>query len=231
MATYYTWLQIYNQIVASELDLEDEDFVDKDELRIFANQAIEEAEAEIHTIHEDYFLNKTTLDFVTTEDEILLPDDIYAMKIRSLWYTNGSLFYEIKRIRDWKKFVEYRFARQISDDSQLYVYFITNPTAGAPVIKLTPASRESGTFGEIWYLRAAKRLTFDDDICDIPEFIQFVYDHVRTKVYEKEQHPALPKALADKEATRRRMVETLTAMVPDADNEIEPDFTSYEEMS
>jgi hypothetical protein len=314
MAAYYTWGEIWQTFQDSEVDLELEDFVDKDEAREWANEAIDEIEAEILTLYEDYFLTLEELDFNVGQDEVPLPENIYAMKIRAIWYkggqtssfaqvtsvadaalgvlgvADGSLFsvgqrlllklgsepsvayyvtaagatdvtlsdtfggspvdlslmttaglfyttqtassdyYEMVRIRDWRKFREYRNSREADQDTLDYRYFIVNRTVGSPVIKVTPVVRLTAVgAAEIWYIRNANRLFVDDDICDIPEAVRFIYDHLKVRTYMKEQHPALQLAVAAREGTKQRIIETLAAMVPDAANEIEMDTTHYED--
>jgi len=231
MAEFYTWAQMWSVIQNGELDLEEETFVDKDEAREWANQAINEAEALIMSMNEDYFLAQRSpnLSLVLGADEIALPTDIYAGKVRALVYTNGTRVYELMRIREWHKFLKFRLSRINPTNVDYYRYFIVNSVAGAPKIKLSPPAQESGALVECWYIRNANRLLDDTSICDIPEFVQYVYDHVRTKVYEKEGHFALQKAMADKEATKQLMIDTLTEMVPDNDNTIEADFSHYRE--
>src|SRR5688500_12759195 len=90
MATYNTWNEIWETFASSEVDLDLEDFVLKGEAREWANEAIDEIEADIHTIYEDYFLTLADLDFNLGQDELPLPDNIYAMKIRAMWFKGGS---------------------------------------------------------------------------------------------------------------------------------------------
>ena len=54
---------------------------------------------------------------------------------------------------------------------------------------------------------------------------------MKVRVYEKEGHPNLPKAVQDLEQQRQQMVSTLASMVPDGSNEIEMDTSAYEEMN
>ena len=54
---YWAWSEIRSKI-EQECDLEDEDFVRRDELLAYCNEAIDEAEAEIHSLYEDYFLKR-----------------------------------------------------------------------------------------------------------------------------------------------------------------------------
>lgn len=230
---YLTWAQMYSVLQNGELQLNDDALVTKAEAMEYANQGIREAEALIHTIYEDYFLKKLNpnISLVNGTDTYAMPADCYAMKLRHLVYTNGSIVYNIDRIREYHKFIEYRLKRIFPTTTMRYKYFISNDVPGAPTIILSPPAQETGAFVEMWYLRGANQLNGDSDICDIPEFVQIIYDHVRTKVYEKEGHPQLEKAQADKAATRQLMIETLTEMVPDHENRIEADMSHYMEHS
>lgn len=229
MAKFYTWSEIKTKI-EQDLDLEDEDFVRPTELLSYTNEAIDEAEAEIHGLYEDYFLTRGTITLAVDTDEYALPANIYAHKIRKLVYDNAGRVYAVDRIKDWGKFEEYSIQKNYGT-GEIYRYFILNSTAGEPKVLLVPKAKEAGAFIQIWYLRNANRLEVDADVCDIPEFINFIFQYVKVRVYEKEGHPNLPKAVADLEQQRAQMTSTLAAMVPDAGNEIEADLSAYEEMS
>lgn len=227
---YWTWAEIRTKI-KRDLDIEAETFIRADELLEYANDAIREAEAEIKALYEDYFLDKTSLSLVQGTDEYDLPTDIYAHKIRRVIYNNGSSVYTINRIQDWKKFETKAIADNFAT-SDLYQFFIYNPAAGTPKFLIVPKARETvADVVTIWYQRDANRLAVDTDICDIPEFITFIFKHIKTSVYEKEGHPNLDRAMADLAVERERMQGVLAQMVPDAENEIEIDYTFYEEMN
>ena len=230
-AGYLTWATIWNTLQNGELDLNDDNLMDEAEAREIANQATREAEALIHTIYEDYFLTLASpnLSLVQGADEIALPTGSYAMKVRGIIYTNGSIIYEMVRIREWVKFLAFRLLRISPNSATRYRYFIINTTVGSPKIKISPPAQESGAYLETWFLRRAGEMTTGTDICDIPEFVQFIYDSVRVKLYEKEGNPMLEKAVADKAATRQLMIDTLTEMIPDHDNKIEADMSYYME--
>jgi hypothetical protein len=230
---FWTWAEIRTK-VEQECDLEDEDFVRPEELLAYANEAIDEAEAEIHSLYEDYFLKKVDLAVVANDEffslATLLPD-IYADKIRKIIFREGSgtTVYTVTRLKDWKKFEQKAVAdTQLTTD--LYQYFLINSTPGNPQIMLVPKSREAGTM-TVWYLRNANRLTVDADVCDIPEFINFVFSHMKMKVYAKEGHPGYQEALERLETERARMNAVLASRVPDMDNEIELDVSCYEDMN
>lgn len=230
---FWTWAEIRTK-VEQECDLEDEDFVRPEELLAYANEAIDEAEAEIHSLYEDYFLKKVDL-AVVADDELfslttLLPD-IYADKIRKIIFRQGTgaTVYTVTRLRDWKKF-EQKAVADTQTTTDLYQYFLVNSTPGNPQIMLVPKSREAGTM-TVWYLRNANRLAVDADVCDIPEFINFVFSHMKMKVYAKEGHPGYQEALERLETERARMNAVLASRVPDMDNEIELDVSAYEDMN
>lgn len=230
MAYYWTYAQIKTK-VTQDLAIEDEDFIQSGEFLGYVNEGIREAEAEIHSLYEDYFLTKATLTLVQGQEEYAFPSNVYANKIRRIMYRNGSDVYTLERLRDWKKFENYTI-ELINQTSTRYEYLLLNSTAGAPTIVLSPPSKLDGPYVTIWYLREANRLAVDTDICDIPEFVNFVMQYVKVRCYEKEVgHPNLPKAMQDLEQQREQMCGTLAQMVPDADNKIEGDYSTYEEMS
>lgn len=228
---YWTWSEIKAKIEA-ECDTEDEDFVRGPELLTYANEAIDEAEAEIHGLYEDYFLKPTDIS-VQAGDEFIsmsthLPD-IYADKIRRIIFSQAgsTTNYPVTRIKDWHKFEQ----KAISDSqvtTDLYQYFPINSTPGDPQIMLVPKIRESGTL-KVWYLRNANRLYTDTDICDIPEFVNFVIAFMKVKIYQKEGNPGLDEATQKLEQQRQQMISSLQSRIPDADNTLEMDTSYYED--
>ncbi len=217
--------------VETDLDLQGEVFIDKDMMIGFANEAIDDLEKLIHGIYEDYFLARYTLTLVSGTDEYALPTNIYAHKIRGIMYRNGSRVYEIKRIRDWKKFIEYsvQLVNGLTADA-IYSYFVINEDAGSPRMLLSPRVSESGAYGMVWYLRQANRLVDDADLMDVPEAANYVLRHMRRSCLTKDiGNPLLPNAVAELNKEEADLTATLTAMVPDANNEIEADLSFYQE--
>jgi hypothetical protein len=226
---YWTLSQIREKI-RQDLDLEAETFIRPSEMDAYINEAIDEAEAEIHTLYEDYFMARENISLVANQEEYDLPADIYGHKIRRITYNNTSSVYTVRRIQDWKKFEKYEIAKNFQT-SDLYQYFLMNETAGSPKILLVPEARETGPNLQIWYLRQANRLEADSDICDIPEFVNFIFQYVKVRIYEKEGHPNVTKAVQDLEKQRQLMNGTLASMTPDAENKIEMDMSYYEEFN
>lgn len=227
---YWLKSEIQDKIQA-DLDLEDETFITDAEMLGYMNEAIDEAEAEIQSEYEDYFLARTTVTLVSGTEGYALPTTIYANKIRRVIYRNGSIIYTIPRLKDSSKFETYTqgLVNLPSGDAARYSYFLENSVAGAPTIVFTPLPQESGAYITIWHYRNANRLVNDSDVCDIPEFVSFVIQFVKVRCYEKENHPSLPLAVQALQAQRVLMNSTLSTMVPDADNLIELDTTHYVE--
>ena len=66
---------------------------------------------------------------------------------------------------------------------------------------------------------------------DIPQFATFIMQWVKCRCLEKDGDPRLSGATQVLQQQRKQMQDTLAEMIPDLDNEIEPDFSSYQEMS
>jgi len=229
---YYTWGEIRTKI-SRDLDIEEENFVRPEELVEYANEAIDEYESEINTMSGsaiDYFLNKETVTITANQDEYDLPGQIYAHKIRKVLFNNSSTVYEI-RPAGRQKFEKKAIADQFNT-SDLYEYFIYNPTIAVPKLVLIPTARETGDFMQIWYLRNLNRMSGDDtDICDIPVFINFIFQYIKVRVYEKEGHPNLTFAIAALEKQRSQMQTALADAQPDGNDLLEMDLTYYEELN
>lgn len=219
--------------IERDMATEDEDFISTTELTGYINDAIREAESEIHKLgaEDEYFLAKSTINLVNGTNEYALPTDMYATKIRHLVYVNGTTYYSIKRLRGSKKFEEYYAITTTVTTSDEYKYLLTNNAATGCMIELVPPSYETITNGiRVWYIRNAKELVLAADVCDIPEFITFIIQYCKVKIYEKEVgHPGLAKAMQDLELNRKLMIDSLTDQIPDDDTLMEQDMSHYQE--
>lgn len=217
--------------VENDLDLIDELFITPNELLSYFNEAIDQAEAEIHKLgcENEYFLSAMNMPLVYGQSEYALPENIYANKIRRIVYSHNNRIYPIERFRGSKMFEQ--IADTLSDPGSdpWYKYIIKNDSAATgPKIVLFPAAQETNSAAvTIWYIRNANRLINDSDVLDIPEFSSFVIQHVKCRAYEKEGHPNVQAALAVLQSERQLMIETLSEMVPDDDNRVEMDVSYY----
>ncbi len=219
----WTYLEIKTK-VQNDLDLQDEIFITAAELLGYVNEAIDNAEAQIHALYEDYFLTKDNLALVTNTATYAMPSDIYANKIRSIYYVNGEKKYPIAK---WRKPLHLIPFVETSDD---YMYMPINTSASGYQMQLFPAAQEtSATNVTRWYIRNAKVLALDADVCDIPEFINYIMQYTKMRCYEKEGNVKTIKAIEDTEKEKMLMIQTLTNMVDDEDTEIRKDTSFYED--
>lgn len=321
-------------VVTKSLDIHEESFVEQDELVGYANAAIDEAEAEICKIHEDYLLTSSTLAMVNGEESISLPSNIYANKIRGLVYASGSTIYNVRRVRGEKIFLDRALTNSNSSSTSRYRYLITNASAVADrkLILVPPAKETAASNLTLWYIRNANRIPLTSEYeqveevqaaavnttteamtttgtyqtgdiirftavgaaplslpagleastdyyaikvdsthtkfatsyanclagvavdltsvgagswyitrayntttqraiqIDIPEFASFLAAHMKVRILGKEENsPQFQAAVTDMEMQRKLMVDTLTEMVVDNDNEMTPDLSHYQE--
>lgn len=327
-------------LVLNEEDPE-EKFVTYEELIGYFNDAVDDAEAEIVNLHEDYFLSSDYVPLQVGITEYPMPKNIYANKLRGIVYANGSIVYPVKKFRDWRKFEAIAVSKQFSQ-GDYYRYFLTNDAPGQRRFVIDPPSRETAVLPPLpspftpmqrWYIRQANRIPLpgeytnpenilpaavstgtdvisvsplvpyvtgdqvkfkansgglpaplaqntvyyairvsdneiklasslanakagtsidlttpgtgfhtlrvaattaiiDATIIDIPEFAAFLQCHVKVQILDKDVgDPRLAKAAAQLKQQREQMIDTLTNMEPDNDDEVEPDLSHYEEMS
>jgi len=234
---YWTANQII-QRVKDELDLDEETFIDDPELLRYCNAAIDRAEQNLIGIHKDYFLTSDTITLASGTREYPLPVDIYAHKIRRIIYENGSRVYKVTRIQDWKKF-ERMAISNVNNSATLYEYFLVNREVANPKINFVPVPSETGDFITVWYCRQANRfndadINNADNVLDIPEAFNYVVEFVKMKcdIKEKRRMGQLEMGEYPEVAMEMsQMMGALQEMVPDAENLIEPDYSTYEEHS
>lgn len=235
LTKFWTLAELTHE-VEDELDMIESGFVTPEEMARYANRAIARAGQLVHTIYEDYFLTRELITLEPGVDLYSPPNRIYASKIRSLIYHNGPLIYEIKQIRDPKKFLRYRFDRHngtYTDGD--FRYFLINDTPGEWKIVFTPVPEVEGPFVECWYLRQPNRLSCDcpDEVLDIPEAGNFVISYMKYRCISKQRRgnptPELEAAKLEVKEEEQELVATLTGMIADGDNEVVPDFSHYRE--
>lgn len=222
-----SWGQL-KALVKSELDLDEETFIDDTELMNYANRAIDEAEQLVMSIYQDYFRTKYSPPLVNGTSEYVMPTDIYANKIRFIQYSNGSKKYKVNRIKTAE------IAHVNSGDDYLFdIEHKASTGSSDPGIRfvLYPASRETGTPMTIWYIRNATRLVDDNSAIDVPEAINFMRQYIAVMVFRKELHPLLQASEADLERQRVMLKETLDQMAPDDYELIDQDMSFYEDFA
>jgi hypothetical protein len=231
---FWTWKQIKEKVLR-DLDLEGETFIQPSEMLGYANEAIDEVERQILTLCEDYFLSRGTISLVQGQELYDIPEDIYGLKIRQIIYRSGTEVWKLERLKNWHKLGYYEQEKSNPSGTQHYGYFILNSIPGRPQILMSPTPNESGSVIQIWYIRNARELTSDENdvenVCDIPEAANYVISYIKMKCMEKEMHPNLQKAMMDLEQQKQDTLKTLADMYADNENEIEPDYRLYAEMT
>jgi len=226
MAEFFTLAQIRTKL-QRDLDLEQEQFVTADELTGYVNEAIDDAEAIIHGLYADYFLTKDTLNIVSGTSSYALPSNIYANKIRRILYNDGANRYRITRIKD---FDIIPFLEDNASSTDRLRYVLENNFAGAAgiVTQFYPTPLVTGGYITRWYIRNANRLSAETDICDIPEFVNYVFAHVKRSVARKEKlGQDIQLAEAQVASEHQLMEDTLYALMPDEDNQVRKDMSYY----
>lgn len=216
----YTYGDLKTQ-VERELDLFGEDFVTAEEMLGYANDAITEAEAEIHRleIEDQYFLTKLDIAPPAGTTTIDFPADIYAQKIVSIVAHEADRHVKVKQYHRTSRVDRFeRIANAYTSDD--YQFLIMNGVK--PQIMLVPAVRPNTTF-TIWYIRSAARVTDDSSPIEIPEFDLYMTALMKAKCRAKENLGQIPAdAAAEVQAARRLMLDTLSNRISE-----EPDYDSY----
>ncbi len=223
-----------------DLAMQDQTFITRDEMAGYCNEALDEVEAEMLRINEDYFLTKSTISIVASTQDYAMPTNLWASKIRFMWVLQGADYYEVKKLRGRNKFREAMELTQTgnSTDRLKYLSYLDAAT-GLFKASFYPIPAANAT-ANIWYIRNANRVPIVADsegllaaqnaaILDIPEAMPFVVQFMKVRCYEKEGDPRLEIAVAALEKQREQLHATLANKEPDNDDEIQPDFTHYEE--
>jgi hypothetical protein len=237
-----TWEQLKENLW-DDMDLEDENFITDEGLVRYVNRALDDAETCIHTLHHEdkYFLTNAVYAWESGLTQYSLPADIYANKIRLIFYSNGSLKYPVTRIKQLENIPYIQTA-----DRYQYIIYNSMPTSspqeapaysnGGVYIQFYPPIAETSENATIWYIRNMKKMTTDEDdtsnICEIPETVNFVYQHVRLSVAKKMRVQSLiDQERIDLKIQYDLMCDALKEMVPDEDNRIPPDLSAYWDQS
>jgi hypothetical protein len=212
--------------INDDLDLHEENFISASEKLAKINAAIDRAESLIHTIYEDYFLSYDTLTLVDGTAAYDMPSDIYANKLRRVLYNVEGEEYTIKYLRGQTDLQRLH----LFTDEDRYKYLITNTAGAGRQMVFYPTPAEDGAYITRWYIRNAKRLVNSSDVLDIPEFADFIIESAKGACMAKEYAGTIPPTQAAIiKQLEADMIDTLTAMVPDGETQLEADLSFYED--
>lgn len=209
--------------IEKDLDIQGDNIIEEDEMLANFNSAVDDAENIIHQLHEDYFLTSDYVAMVDGTSDYAMPTNIYANKIRKIIYKKDNESYEVKKIK----------LMHISDvDAEDdYKYNIENNTGAAGTrFIIYPAARDtSSTYMRRWYVRNASKIVDSDSVIDIPEFVNYVYSHVKYWCAFKIGHPRMAGFKEEMDKQEMMMRNNLTAMIEDGNIDIDPDISFYED--
>ena len=214
-----------------------EGFVKEDELIEFANNAIEELASIIVNLHEDYYLATTTIPLVSNTGDYALPENIYADKIRKVFFIEDNCFHEVTRAKDLSTTPNFLVNQQ--NNIKPYKYILVNPDETGTKLRIFPTPKENyPTEVYVYYIRDIKKLEYydalgaklpqqdiDDQKIDVNEFGKYVFLKLSEYIYEKEKDPMLQKVSSDIEKYEKFIIETLSNRVPDENDELLLDKT------
>jgi hypothetical protein len=231
---YKTKLQVTTKI-ERDLDLEEEEFIQPDELTEYINDAITIIEAHINTLglKDQYLRKRTTLSLVSGTADYAIPADLYEDKIKEVVYSNGATIYGVTPLTGSSSAEEIEHLNRFQT-TEYYRYRIRSDSAAAKYFQLIPSARETvANVIVIEYFRDLARVSADADLVEVPDIaLQYLYQYVKTMVYEKESHANYESSLAKLEKLEALMVSTLQGqLADDSDNFIELDKSIYEEIS
>jgi hypothetical protein len=231
---YKTKLQVVNKIEL-DLDLEEEEFIQPDEMTGYINDAITIIEAHMNTLglKDRYYYKRATLNLVQGTADYSLPTDLYEHKIREIVYSNGPTIYRVMPLDKDMTEEEIELAN-LYQTTDYYKYRIRSDSSASTVLQLIPAARETASSViKIGYFRDLARVSLDADLVEVPEIsLQWLYQYVKVKVYEKESHANYQSAVAELEKLEELMLSTLQGQLADSKTQaLEMDKTIYEEMS
>lgn len=221
-----TWGQMRLEL-RDELNLGDQGLVENAELMVMANRALRVAEAEVHSLNEDYFRTSDTLTMVQGVSDYDLPTDLFGAKLRLVQFDDGVRRpYQVVRIRP--RDVE---GVRVQDD---YQYSLDNSTAYGMRMRFYPTPRETGAFVTRWYLRRARMIESDATVIDLPEFSSFIFNYVKMQVLLKTEGVTSPMLLQNAQAelqmARDLMVRSLSSCVVDEEEgRLDIDYSFYNE--
>jgi hypothetical protein len=230
---FLTWGDIKSE-VQKDHNIEGDPEYDEQELINMCNRAINRVEARIIGLQQDYFLTKAPVINVPAGDlEVAIPSDIYANKIRRVFWKTASYnkkrLYRATNIDDMEQ--EYANTGSYEEFKKLRYMILNDGTAGRRIV--LSYSRDASEI-TIYYTRNANRFTLaggDSQICDIPEYADGVIAYMKYLVEMKDKSPTVGATKQDYIDIMKELTDGLAQAVNDEDMMIEPDTEIFDDHS
>lgn len=220
--------------VQMEIDIQEEEFVQPQELINYFNSGITMIESEIVKLgcKEKYLQTEAFVSIVSGQQDYDLPSDIIEQKIRKIVYRDNTNIYTLMPAKIEAAYEAEDIARLYSS-SDYYYYQIYKLTENH-IIRLSPPAYLTVTNAlRIIYFKDLNRYVDDDTNCDVPVVCyEYLMSYVRFRVYMKETHVNTEMEAKMCDGYLQLMRETLQNQVADPDMDInDQDLSHYEEMS
>jgi hypothetical protein len=218
--------------IQNDNELHAENFVTPSEIKAFLNDAIEDAEQLIIDSFSDFFLTFVDYNIVEGVGEILVPADMFDLRIRGMYFDLRGFDPNSSGTSQWYKIKKLPLERFSSIyQADVYHYRLTNPAVGGPKIGIYPDFREDlQAKVRLWYIREAVRLDADTDILEAGIRPQYVLAHAKVAIMEKEGDPMLDTMQARLEKQTEKLISSISRVVDDdEDSFLEMDFEALDE--
>lgn len=225
-----------SQQVQRELDIEDEEFIQPQELIQYFNSGVTVVESEIVKLglREKYLQGEDFISLVQGQQDYDLPADIVINKIRKIIYREGTIIYTLKPLKGESSY-EAEDVLNVNTGGDYYFYMIYRDQASdTNKLRLVPKATKSLADGlRIIYFVDLNRYDDDNTECDIPEVCyEYLLSYVRLRVYMKETHVNTAGEKQMHDSLIQLMRETLQGQVADPEMDmIDQDLSHYEEHS
>jgi hypothetical protein len=150
-----------------------------------------------------------------------------ALTLASILPVYGALQYEVRKMRN---VMETQFS-YVGDDYR-YIVINNQQEAGGNQIQLYPMPVTTGPNIMLFYIRGIRRMTNSttdpNNVCEIPECINFLFQYVKWKVSKKTKIlEMIATEAADTKTEYENMQATLREMIPDENNKVQLDLSAY----
>ena len=210
------WVEMREQI-ENDLDLQEETFIQPEDLKNWANEAIDEAEKLVNTLTEGtYFEDEVSIDMVADQAVYDLPETIFGNKITNMYFNDPrpEYRYEIAEVRSSREIVSVC-------DTDDYKYKLKNTPTGVKVnIYPTPKNDVAGGI-RLFFIRQASKIVNGDSVIDIPEAHAFIKQYIKDQCVNKEkltpdapESASLSRKRADLILTLQKQTQTDNNQVP-----------------
>jgi hypothetical protein len=199
----------------NDLELHTENCVEPDEIKQYIYDAIDDAEETIIDQFNDFFLTYQDAEIELGDTEIAVPEDIYDLRLRGIYYDRGGFnpdnttgrWYKIKKLA-----IENVATVNPLDD---YRYRLVNATEGLRLDIFPPFREATTTNVRIWYIRKAIRPALDTDVLERGIKPQYILAHAKVSIMEKEGDPMLDVELQRLAVQTEKMINSISRLTDD----------------